>query len=212
MSQKMALRERVYDQIKHDIVTCKLAPGEPLSENQFLNRFDVSKTPIREALTTLIQDGLVDYTPNRGFMVTSVSVRDIQEIFEARAFFETEVFRLAVRNITDQRIDELEAMTHLSIDPKVPEFAEIFLESNLKFHIALAAAANNSRLLSYYENLMNEAQRLFYMDITQHSKDFRWAHGHEEIISALRKRDAQAGVDAISQALDNARRRILRAE
>jgi DNA-binding GntR family transcriptional regulator len=199
----------VYEQIKHDIMTCKLAPGEPLSENQFLERFGVSRTPIREALTSLVQDGLVEYTPNRGFMVTTVSVTDIQEIFEARIFIEAELFRLAVKKISDGEIDELEKQSRLQTDVKSPDYAETFLESNRKFHIALAAAGRNSRLLWYYETLMNEAQRLFYMDISNHHQDFRWGHGHEGILQALRSRDEQAGVTVIRDTLENARKRIL---
>jgi len=199
----------VYEQIKHDIITCKLAPAEPLSENQFVDRFEVSKTPIREALTTLVQDGLVEYTPNRGFRVTSVSVADIQEIFEARIFLETEIFRLAVKKISDSEIDELEKQSQVDGDVRSPDYADVFLESNRKFHTALAAASLNSRLLWYYEILMNEAQRLFYMDISIHNRDFQWGHGHEGIIKALRSRDEVAGVTAIRDTLENARKRVL---
>ena len=182
MVRTTVLREQVYEQIKHDIITCKLSAGEPLSESQFLEQFQVSKTPIREALTSLVQDGLVEYTPNRGFMVTNVSVADIQEIFDARIYFETELFRLAVQRISDAEIDRLEKLSAVELDPKSPSYAETFLESNRSFHIALAAAGGNSRLLWYYEILMNEAQRLFYMDISRHHNDFRWGHGHEGII------------------------------
>lgn len=209
MARETVLRQQVYEQIKHDIITCKLAPGEPLSENQFLDRFKVSKTPIREALTSLVQDGLVEYTPNRGFMVTTVSVADIQEIFEARIFFETELFRLAVKKISDAEIEELEKRSSVDGDAKSSDYAETFLESNRKFHVALAAAGGNHRLLWYYDTLMNEAQRLFYMDISHHSKEFQWGHGHEGIISALRSRDEMAGVLVIREALENARKRIL---
>jgi len=209
MARETVLRQQVYEQIKRDIITCKLAPGEPLSENQFLDRFKVSKTPIREALTSLVQDGLVEYTPNRGFMVTTISVADIQEIFEARIFIEAELFRLAVKNISDAEIDVLEEQSRMNGDTKSPEYAETFLESNRKFHVALAAAGRNSRLLGYYETLMNEAQRLFYMDISLHQKDFRWGHGHEGIIQALRSRDEAVGVTAIRDTLENARKRIL---
>jgi len=209
MARETVLRQQVYEKIKHDIMTCKLAPGEPLSENQFLERFGVSKTPIREALTSLVQDGLVEYTPNRGFMVTTVSVSDIQEIFEARIFIEAELFRLAVKKISDGEIDELEKQSRVEADLKKPEYAETFLESNRNFHIALAAAGRNSRLLWYYETLMNEAQRLFYMDISNHHQDFRWGHGHEGIIQALRNRDEEAGVTVIRETLETARKRIL---
>jgi len=209
MARETVLRQQVYEQIKHDIITCKLAPGEPLSENQFLDRFKVSKTPIREALTSLVQDGLLEYTPNRGFMVTPISVTDIQEIFEARIFFETELFRLAVKNISDEEIEELERQSQMDGDTKSPDYAETFLESNLKFHMALAAAGGNNRLLWYYDTLMNEAQRLFYMDISHHHKDFRWGHGHEGILKALKSRDETAGVTMIRDTLENARKRVL---
>ena len=209
MARETVLRQQVYEQIKHDIITCKLAPGEPLSENQFLDRFKVSKTPIREALTSLVQDGLLEYTPNRGFMVTPISVTDIQEIFEARIFFETELFRLAVKNISDEEIEELERQSQMDGEPKSPDSAETFLESNRKFHMALAAAGGNNRLLWYYDTLMNEAQRLFYMDISHHHKDFRWGHGHEGILKALKSRDETAGVTMIRDTLENARKRVL---
>lgn len=209
MTRQTVLRQHVYEQIKHDIITCKLAPGEPVSEHQFVDRFEVSKTPIREALTSLVQDGLVEYTPNRGFRVTPISVADIQDIFEARIFFEAELFRLAVKKISDKEIDDLEKQSWVEGDARNVEYAETFLESNRKFHMALAACAGNRRLLWYYEALMNEAQRLFYMDISTHNKEFRWGHGHEGIIKALRDRDEKAGVTAIRSTLENARKRVL---
>ncbi len=209
MARNRVLREQVYEQIKHDIITCKLSPGEPLSENQFLDQFNVSKTPIREALTSLVQDGLVEYTPNRGFMVTTISVNDIQEIFQTRIFIETELFRLAIQRISDVEIGRLEKLSNVQVDSKSANYAETFLESNRNFHVALAAAGGNSRLLWYYEILMNEAQRLFYMDISHHHNDFRWGHGHDGIIEALRNRDEATGVAVIRTTLENARKRIL---
>jgi DNA-binding GntR family transcriptional regulator len=209
MARQTVLRQHVYEQIKHDIITCKLEPGEPVSENQFVDRFGVSKTPIREALTSLVQDGLLEYTPNRGFRVTPISVADIQEIFEARIFFESEIFRLAVKKISDAEIDELEKHNWVQGDTRSPEHTEAFLESNRNFHSTLAAASRNSRLVWYYETLMNEAQRLFYMDISQHNKEFQWGHGHEGIIKALRTRDEAAGVAAIRDTLERARKRVL---
>ena len=209
MADKTTLRQQVYEQLKHDILNCTLPPGEALSENQLLSRFQTSKTPIREALTSLVQDRLVEYFPNRGFMVTTVSVADIQEIFDSRIFFETEIFRLAVRNMTDAEIGRLERQVRTDAAQPDPANADAFMRSNLAFHMALADAAHNRRLLWYYEILMNEAQRLFYLDLTLHRAAFQWAPGHDEILHALQCHDERAGVTAIRAVLESGRRRIL---
>jgi DNA-binding GntR family transcriptional regulator len=209
MSRKTILRQQVYEQIKHDIILCTLMPGDPLSENELVERFKVSRTPIREALTSLVQDGLVEYTPNRGFTVTTISIMDINEIFEARIFIEKELFRMAIKKMSDAEIDQLEAQSQFQGDPGSPDYAKTFLDTNLKFHLMLASAGKNSRLLWYYEMLMNEAQRLFYMDITLHQNEFKWGHGHEGIIQALRNRDEQTGMKVITDTLEKARKRVL---
>jgi DNA-binding GntR family transcriptional regulator len=207
MARQTILRQQIYEEIKHDIVTCVLAPGEPVSENQFVERFQVSKTPIREALTSLVQDRLLEYVPNRGFTVTSISIKDIQEIFESRLVYETTLFKMALNNITDADIDLMEkiASSGLPGDNNV----ETFVKTNFEFHLTLASFARNSRLVRNYTNLLHEAQRLFYMDFSRNDMFQQWGHGHEKIIAALRSRDEQAGLAAIEESLENARKRTL---
>ncbi len=209
MPNRTTLRQQIYEQLKADIMNCGLAPGQVLSEDQLAARFGASKTPIREALTSLVQDRLVEYFPNRGFMVTSISVADIQEIFDARIFFETGLFRLAVKHMSDADIDRLEHECGAGEEKAHEHPAGEFLQSNMRFHLLLARAARNDRLFWYYEILMNEAQRLFHMDLLRHPDLYQWAHGHESILRALRSRDEAAGLAAIRQALESARRRIL---
>ena len=208
MPKATVLRQQVYEQIKHEIITCVLGPGSQLGEGQFVDRFKVSKTPIREALTSLMQDGLAEYEPNRGFRVTPISIKDIQEIFDARAFFEIAFFKLAVRYVSDVEVKGLEALS-VKVEAGSVNDVDRFLESNLKFHLALAAAARNTRLLWYYSNLMNQAQRLFYLDISYHKEDLKWGHGHNEIIKSLQERDEAKGIAAIQSTLEQAKKRIL---
>lgn len=207
MTRQTILRQQIYKEIKHDVITCILAPGEPVSENQFVDRFKVSKTPIREALTSLVQDGLLEYIPNRGFSITSVSIKDIQEIFEARIVYETTLFRMALRNITDAEIAHLEEINPIASDAGTN--IESFVKANFEFHLALASCSRNSRLVRHYTNLLHESQRLVYMDFSHLNMAQMWGHGHEKIISALQRRDEQAGVAAIEESLENARKRIL---
>lgn len=206
---KVSLRQKVYAEIKHDIITCQLGPGTPLSENQFVERFQVSKTPIREALTSLQQDRLVEYVPNRGFMVAPISVKDVREIFEARLFYETTLFKLALKWITPADIELLEGYSRVKYDLNEPQAVDFFLEANLNFHLGIARIAGNSRLYWHYARLLDEAQRLIYLDFKNSNIIPMWHSSHQGIIEALRNRDEKSGVRAIEDTLEMARRRIL---
>ncbi len=210
--EKFSLRQKVYAQIKHDIITCKLEPGEPLSENQFVEQFQTSKTPIREALTSLIQDRLVEYITNRGFMVSQISVRDVQEIFDAREFYETTLYRMALKRISDADVHQLESYAKIDFDLNDPGAIDLILKTNQDFHLHLARIAGNSRMYWHYASLLDEAQRLFYMDFKNGNILPEWHHSHHGILEAIRCRDEAAGVQAIHDTLDLAKRRILGAD
>ena len=203
------LRQKVYTQIKYDIISCKLAPGSPISESQFVDRFQVSKTPIREALTSLQKDRLVEYIPNRGFSIANISFKDIQEIYEARIFFEAVLIKLAVKHITDPEIDKLESYASIKYDWNDPTSIDAYLQANLDFHLDMARAARNNRLFWHYQTLLDEAQRLIYMDFTSTNVIPIWSVSHKRFTDALRYRDEAAGVLAIEETLENAKKRLL---
>jgi DNA-binding GntR family transcriptional regulator len=205
----ISLRQKVYEQIKHEIITCRLAPGEPLSEGQFVDRFQVSKTPIREALTSLQQDRLVEYIANRGFSVTSISLRDIQEIFEARAFYECTLFQWTMKYITQDEIDRLESFAHIEYNLGDTQAIENYLQANLEFHLTIARMARNSRIYWHYNSLMNEAQRLIFLDFKNSNILPAWHTSHSGITQALRTGDTATGIRSIQETLELAKKRIL---
>jgi DNA-binding GntR family transcriptional regulator len=207
--ERKSLRQEVYSRIKQEIVTCQLSPGESISELQFVDRYQVSKTPIREALTVLHKDGLVHYTPNRGFTVAPVSIRDVQEIFEARVFFETNLFRLALVNITDENITLLDELAKVEDHLSAPSPIEVILKTNEDFHLEIARIAGNNRLLGYYRLLLNEAQRLIFMDLKTGNSPYIWHSSHHKIMEAIHSRDEEAGVNCIREVLLKAKRRVL---
>jgi len=203
------LRQQVYEQIKQDIISYKMSPGQPIHESEFVKRFQVSKTPIREALTSLQQDHLVEYIPNRGFSVANISFKDILEIYEARIFFECALIKLAVKHITDDEVEKLESYAAIQYDWNIPTSINTYLQANLDFHIDIARAAHNNRLFWFYRTLFNEAQRLIYMDFTSTNVLPIWSVSHKRFTDALRARDEAAGVLAIEETLENAKKRLL---
>ncbi len=208
-THKVSLRQKVYEQIKNDIITCALAPGQQLNESVLSEHYQVSTTPIREALTSLQQDKLVEYVTNQGFMVSMISVVDVQEIFEARLLFESYLLRLAIERITEEELRELEKTQEIVYDPNDPESMHDYFQANITFHMTIAIASRNSRIIWYYRSLLNEAQRLIYLDIKRTNVMPIWHKSHQQLIDAIRNRDEAAGIAALNEIMKNGKRRIL---
>lgn len=194
-----SLRQQMYEAIKNAIIKCELAPGEPINESDLAERFDVSKTPVREALTSLQQYHFVDYTPNRGFTVSTISIRDVQEIYEARIFYETGLFRLALSHISDVELQNLESLNEVAFNQDDPLSIDQYLQANTDFHMCIAQAGRNKRLSRHYQVILDEAQRLMYMDLKHNNVLLTWHSNHERIISAIRRQDETAGALAIQE-------------
>jgi DNA-binding GntR family transcriptional regulator len=197
-----SLRKQVYERIKRDIVTGKLAAGELLNESQLARRFEMSKTPIREALSQLQQDYLIEPIPRKGYLVTNLTFRDIQEVFEARLILERAVTVLAADRITDAEISRLER--YLEADGKPEDATNLYhyIRANTEFHLEIAAASRNSRLARLLAQVFVDAERLQYMDLHR-SEERRatWYSGHKKLVEALRKRDKEAAANTVEDEL-----------
>jgi GntR family transcriptional regulator, rspAB operon transcriptional repressor len=193
---------RLYQALRHEILTMLLPPGTILVENALAARFSVSKTPIREALALLQQDRLVDSLPRKGYLVTAVTVDDQRELIELRAAIDGAAAELAAHRITR---DQIEALERLVLPPE-PAFdvraAKRHMEFNRKFHVAIARASGNRRLTALTERLVDETLRLFAPGF--HMGD------HREIIDALKTGDGAraraAAVNHILMTQDRARK------
>jgi DNA-binding GntR family transcriptional regulator len=203
-----SLRQQMFKKIKYDIITCELAPGESISESELAERFGVSKTPIREALTSLQQCNLVEYITNRGFRVSQISYEDVQEIYEARMFYEAGLFRMALKNITDSDVRFLEELNDEKLDLIRLENIDITLQNDTDFHMHIARASRNNRLVRHYKIILDESRRFMYMDLKRSKTIYSWYSNHILIIDALRKKDEIAGVNAIQEILNKQKERI----
>ncbi len=207
--EKISLRQKMYEQIKHEIIVGEIPPTQQLSESELSVRYAVSSTPVREALTSLVRDKLVEYVPNRGFMVSPVSIRDVQEIYEARVFFEGILLRLAIQRMTEAEIRTLEETQKVTYDINDPRSVDEYFHANFVFHMAIATASRNSRLIAHYQSLLDEAQRLIYMDMRNTNVMPIWHESHQRLIDAIRNKDEAAGLAALEEIMENGKRRVL---
>lgn len=144
----MRASDRAYDVLFHEIVNGDLAPGAMLGEVEQAQRLGVSRTPLREALSRLTADGLVEPAPGRGVVVTEVSLEDITELYEVREALEEQVVRLAAQRRDPEQFIDLAVRFERAAE--LIESGEMgiraYYELNERFDSAVDEAAGNSLL------------------------------------------------------------------
>lgn len=182
------------------IVAGTFRPGEKLNEIELAERFGVSRTPVREALKSLVSTGVISIERNKGARVVDNSQDSVEAMYSARSMMEPYAARLASENMSD---DDIVALRQLADDmyAKVtenPSIAEIAVLNNA-FHSAILAHCPNSRVADMTASMLKPlvASRTFRK--YAHSQLIRSALHHIEIVDAIAYRDPE-WVEAIMRA------------
>jgi DNA-binding GntR family transcriptional regulator len=190
-SKKETLSSQAYQLIRREIINCRLKPGQFINESEFISRYEMSKTPIREALKQLAQERLVQSIPGSGYLVTTVTVKDVVELFEMRMILEEAVAVRASKHITDRQLEELSALAGENFEIHCSDDLARWYEMNLAFHTHIARLSKNERLTQVLHNNLEEVSRFLIMDQGSDAHTGEWVAHHQKIIDALRQRDGK---------------------
>ena len=203
------LWDAIYQQIKADIITLKLPPGQPLRESALAAQRGVSRTPVREALRRLAYEGLVQIVANSGAIVAEVSLRDFLEITRVRELIEPFVAGAAAGAIDSAVLADLSHRFRLLKDiPAREESFRALNEADRALHGALLAAAGNRRLQMIMENLDAMIDRFRYLSAARVYEES--IDEHLAIIRAVEAGDRKAAEAAMRRHLVNLRENILK--
>lgn len=210
--QYSTLREWAYLRLRDMIVTGVLPPGADLHESQLCVQLGISKSPLREALRQLAQEGLVIAESNKGSLVAPLTFDDFREIYSLRRHIEPLEVRLASARIEDGTIAELRANTDILERCMQQRDHRGFAEQDVEFHLVLARTSGHSRLLRIQESLQAEMMRLVILRVVQSGMRTETADEHRAIIDALEARDPDLAALRMLEHLERAeewRRRAL---
>jgi DNA-binding GntR family transcriptional regulator len=205
------LTDRAYERIKHDIIGCLIAPGTEISEAQLCAQYKLGKAPVRMALSRLAHDGLVRAIPRRGYMVTAVTLKDIQDVFELRLMLEPAAARMAAGRVDGQRLRMLDEVCRAGYQPGDAKSISRFLEANKAFHVALAQAAGNVRLANAIEQLLDEMTRLLHLGLGLRNRSQEMQHEHRALVKALTRGDGATAERICREQIEAARNMVLSA-
>jgi DNA-binding GntR family transcriptional regulator len=152
--------QRVYSQIREDIIALRLSPGADLDEASLEERFGVSRTPVREALIRLASDGLIVLLPNRGARVTHIDISDVPQIFEALELCQRATIRWAAVRRTPANVADLRLINRKFLDAATAGDSDLMGDANKEFHATIGRICGNRYFESLYSSLLAVSLRL----------------------------------------------------
>ena len=207
------LRDEVTLAIERAILLGLVTPGQRLIEAEIARQMGISKAPVREALRTLQQLGLVECRPRHGTFVTSLTSRLAREAFSLRTLLECFAVRLAVNAVDDEYLDRMVAMDRVA-DSHIGDHG-VMIEYDLRTHDLVFEASGHHLLQAAWVNLRSQTKLLLTVSgVLRYGGGSAQGGGtvsaaHAPIIAALRARDAASAEAAVSAHLAEGERRLL---
>ncbi|WP_157017915.1 GntR family transcriptional regulator [Mesorhizobium xinjiangense] len=196
-------------QITRAIVAGRLKPGERLTELQLSREFGTSRAPVREAARLLESQGLVNFSPRRGFFVRTLTATDLREIYELRIGLELHAAGLAIERARTKDVEALERQIGKLYRLADQGSAEEQIFEDFTFHRMLCAAAGNARLLKVYDELAVEMRAGITLIGKLYDDPHRLAQTHEPIVEALKGRDRDGLLAALRYHIEVAQEAVV---
>ena len=209
--RKESLSEQAYQLIKRDIVYCTLKPGQLIAQAALTEAYHVGVTPIREALRQLAQEGFVQSVPRLGYIVSLITVKDVEEMFEMRVLLETAAVRLAVARATEEQLTAISEEADFTYTFKDTRSYSEFVKQNARLHHQIAWMSGNKRLADSIEKTLNELNRVFHLGLDYRDSAEEMHEDHTQLARALSARDADMAEEIIRREIERSRQRVLKA-
>jgi DNA-binding GntR family transcriptional regulator len=193
------LADKIYDILRMRVIRQELQPGARLIDQEIADQLRVSRTPVREAITRLAAEGLVNVTSRRGAHVLSLSDRDIKELYELREALEVLAIELAGSLLKDEDVSALSAiMTEYSKAFESDDHLRCF-DLDREFHDRLVSMSGNGRLISLYKTFGGNIQVSRWRHCNDSERTKKSIREHLSIVDALAQRDVPQAVGRVRE-------------
>ncbi|WP_180955055.1 GntR family transcriptional regulator [Bacillus sp. V3-13] len=181
----------VYETLKKKIIEGDLPSNTPLVEEKLAKEYQMSRTPIREAIRQLVQDGLVEFFPRRGALVKEITIDELEEIFTVREALEGISARIAASVINEQKITLLQEALEMADQELENGDKEQSFELGNKLHEIVLDVAGNNKILTIVSDFQNQIQRYHYFAYHIPGRLELSNKEHWEIFEAIQARNGE---------------------
>ena len=191
-SAALPLAQQVAARIRDMIIQDQLTPGEWIREQALADKLSVSRTPLREALKMLELEGLIRLLPNRGAVLTELTVEEVKEKLEVLAALEALAGKLACRKATDAELAEIRALHYEMLAWFSRQNRLEYFKLNQRIHLAIVAASSNQSLVETHARINAQLYRVRFQSNLQNELWGTAVDEHEEMLAALEERNSEA--------------------
>ena len=204
------LSARVYNQIKNLILCNEIMPGQKLRHQQLSERLGVSRTPIREALTRLVQEGYVSFLPNRGFTCKEIRKQEAEELYELREALEAFAVEKAIESLTDDVLSELRSKMNAYGRDVQNRFTRDRLLYDQDLHLQIAQLSGNATLGNMLRHVFERIVLKRRTDGLYDAARGVAAHGeHLQLLDAMERRDTREAVRVLRNHIQTGKKNVM---
>lgn len=203
MDAYLPLRDVVFNTLREAILRGDLKPGERLMELQLADKLGVSRTPIREAIRMLEQEGLAVTTPRKGAEVAGMTLKDMEDALEIREALDDLAVRIACDKISDEQLKHLTDVKDQFEQSTQTGNVKRIAQADVNFHDVIYEATGNVKLVTLLSNLREQVYR-YRVEYIKDPKNYPTLIAeHEAIVEGLRRHDKQAATLAMQEHVRN---------
>lgn len=191
-NEKKSLKEIIYADLKDKIIYCELLPGAPVIEDEIGKEYNVSRTPVREAILQLARENYITIEARKSTKVSKISFKEMNEIIESRLLIEPYIIRSQNEKLSDEIIGKLEELLQRFDQVSLSDAKSLraFLNIDYEFHCLLVGLSNNRLLIDFCKDILQRSIRQWYLMYMRMEGRLTTAKDeHKEIIGLLSKGD-----------------------
>jgi len=216
-NNKKPLGAAAYEKIYRKIISLEYEPGQRLEENQLVKQLGIGRTPIREALLNLSSDMMVESQPNKGFVVSPITLQKTKAAFSALKILELGVASLAIAQDVTHYLSQMEIANHSLKDAMKKMNILCLVEFNRTFHSYFARCSKNEYLIQGLHKVRCETNRLAYLSYGNEIDPCNTLHDHyksvisehNDIIVYIKKRDETGLKETICRHIKTFQKRVI---
>lgn len=206
----VSLGEQVYKIIKDRIVNHDIKMNERIIDKTLADELFVSRSMVRQVLTTLVKEELVILIPRNGFYVREISKEEIADIYDIRKILEPYAVRQTIQRVSNKEIEKIEKEFHITKERNsLQNNVQKFIIIDIKFHSFIVDNCNNkqiAKILNRFENTIN-----FYrtIDQNQNNRAEEMFFEHFEILKAIKSKNLELATQLMASHIENSKNIIL---